>query len=117
MDRNDFHGYVEGHGSLAEFKDGRLHCSPADLNLVPVVFLERFGIKVYPHSNFGLDCRNFPGCNNDLQTKIKEKEKELADAKREGKNSNISKLEQELKDLKLQQENNPSSSQAQSTNY
>ena len=118
MGRSDFHGFVEGHGSLVEFKDGRLHCSPGDLSLVPVVFLERFGIEVYPRfSNFGMDCKEFPGYNDNLETKIKEKENELSKAKKEGKSSNISKLEQELKDLKLQQKNSPSSSQAQNNNY
>jgi len=111
MGSSDFHGFVEGHGSLVEFKNGRLHCSPEDLSLVPVVFLERFGIQVYPRfSDFG---RDFPGYNKSLETKIKEKEKELTNAKREGKSSDISKLEQELKDLKLQQKNNSSSSQEQ----
>ena len=120
MGSSDFYGFVESHGSLVEFKNGRLYCSPEDLSLVPVVFLERFGIKVYPHSSFSDDFgKEFPGYSNsnNIETKIKEKEKELTLAKREGKSSDISKLEQELKDLKLQQKNNSYSSQEQNISY
>ena len=64
---NDFHGFVEGRGSLVEFKDGCLRCSPSDLSLVPVVFLERFGIKVYPRFSFSDFGKDFPGYDEDLQ--------------------------------------------------
>lgn len=69
MGGSDFHGFVEGRGSLVEFKDGCLHCSPADLSLVPVVFLERFGVQVYPRFSFSDIGKKYPGYNSDSEEK------------------------------------------------
>ena len=79
MGSSDFHGFVEGHGSLVEFKDSRLHCSPSDLSLVPIVFLERFGIEVYPRGFFSDSGKSFPGYNKDLKEKKEKLDKERKD--------------------------------------
>jgi hypothetical protein len=78
MSGSDFHGFVEGRGSLVEFKDGRLHCCPANLSLVPVVFLEKFGVQVYPRFSFSDVGKEYPGYNGDLE----EKEAESSKAKK-----------------------------------
>jgi len=79
MGSSDFHGFVESHGSLVEFKNGRLHCLPEDLSLVPVVFLERFGIEVYPRGSFFDSGKSFPGYNKDLNEEKEKLDKERKD--------------------------------------
>src|SRR5438128_2257788 len=102
----------EGNGGRIEFKNGSLHVYPEDPSKIPSPLLERFGVNFTPsHSK-----KFFPGGgshSDNLQEKISNLESKLQIAKQSGDNSEISKLEQELKDLKSQQKTNHFSPQSQ----